>query len=236
MGAAGAAGATGAMGAAGAGDAEEAFRPPIAYDAGPANALLDAAVVALTGGAETCDRGGERAARGTVDDGLLAVLLDDPFLAQPPPKTTGKERYHHRFTEAALARLGLEVAGDDLLATLTAHAAEVAAAECRHNGVAEVVASGGGTDNPVLMKALAERVAPARLRTIDDFGIPSAAKEAYAFAVLGFLTWHGLPGNVPSCTGARHPAVLGALTPGRAPLLLPAPAPTPPARLVIAAA
>jgi anhydro-N-acetylmuramic acid kinase len=210
--------------------------PPLAYDAGPANALLDAAVVALTGGADTCDRGGRRAAGGRVDNDLLAVLLDDPFLAQPPPKTTGKERYHQGFLDAALGRLGRDVAGDDLLATLTAHAGEVAATECRRHGVAEVVVSGGGTDNPVLMKALAERAAPARLRVIDELGIPSAAKEAYAFAVLGFLTWHGLPGNVPSCTGARHPAVLGTITPGRAPLALPPPAPTAPNRLVIAGA
>jgi anhydro-N-acetylmuramic acid kinase len=209
---------------------------PLAYDAGPANALLDAAVIRLTGGAEMCDRGGARAARGTIDEGLLAVLLDDPFLAQGPPKTTGKERYHHGFLEAALARLGRDVAGDDLLATLTAHAAEVAGAECRRHGLAEVVVSGGGTDNPVLMKALAERAAPARLRSIDDLGIPSPAKEAYAFAVLGFLTWHGLPGNVPSCTGARHATILGTITPGRAPLALPPPAPTGPARLVIESA
>jgi anhydro-N-acetylmuramic acid kinase len=205
----------------------------IAYDAGPANALLDAAVVALTDGAESCDRGGARAAGGQVDGGLLEALLDDPFLAQAPPKTTGKERYHHGFTETALARLGRDVAGDDLLATLTAHAAEVAAAECRRHGVAEVIASGGGTDNPVLMAALAERVAPARLRPIDHLGVPSAAKEAYAFAVLGFLTWHGLPGNVPSCTGARHPAILGTITPGPAPLTLPPPAATAPSRLEI---
>jgi len=119
------------------------------------------------------------------------------------------------------------------VATLTAHAAEVAAAECRRHGVAEVIASGGGTDNPVLMGALAERVAPARLRPIDALGLPSAAKEAYAFAVLGFLTWHGLPGNVPSCTGARHPAVLGSITPGRAPLALPPPVPMGPSRLEI---
>src|SRR5207248_2207553 len=102
---------------------------PLAYDAGPANALIDAAVVAVTGGAETCDRGGSRAARGTVDEELLAVLLDDAFLARAPPKTTGKERYHHGFTQAALARLGHAVAADDLLATLTAHAAEVVAAQ-----------------------------------------------------------------------------------------------------------
>ena len=103
---------------------------------------------------ETYDRGGARAARGKVDEALLTLLLDDFFLAQPPPKTTGKERYHHRFTEDALDELGRDLAADDLLATLTAHAAEVAAAECRRHGVAEVIASGGGTENPVLMGAL----------------------------------------------------------------------------------
>ena len=195
--------------------------PPVAYDAGPANALIDAAVASMTSSAETFDRGGAGAARGRVDDALLALLLDDFYLAQPPPKTTGKERYHHGFTEDALDYLGREVDGDDLLATLTAHAAEVAATECRRHGVAEVVASGGGTENPVLMEALAQRLAPARLRTIDELGVPSSAKEAYAFAVLGFLTWHGLPGNVPSCTGARHPVALGSLTPGPAALNLP---------------
>ena len=206
---------------------------PIAYDAGPANALIDAAVVAVTGGAETCDHGGARAARGTVDEALLTLLLDDFFLAQAPPKTTGKERYHHGFTEAALDELGRDLAADDLVATLTAHAAEVAAAECRRHGVAEVIASGGGTENPVFMQALAQRIAPARLRTIDDLGVPSAAKEAYAFAVLGFLTWHGLPSNVPSCTGARRPAVLGNISPGPTPLTLPRPGKTPPRRLEI---
>ena len=206
---------------------------PIAYDAGPANALIDAAVVAVTGGAETCDRGGARAARGKVDEALLTLLLDDFFLAQAPPKTTGKERYHHGFTEAALDELGRDLAADDLVATLTAHAAEVAAAECRRHDVAEALASGGGTENPVLMRRLAQRMAPARLRTIDELGLASAAKEAYAFAVLGFLTWHGLPGNVPSCTGARHATVLGVITPGPSPLTLPPAAATPPVRLEV---
>jgi anhydro-N-acetylmuramic acid kinase len=113
---------------------------PIAYDAGPANALIDAAVVASTGGAETFDRGGARGARGKVDEALLALLLDDFFLSQAPPKTTGKERYHHGFTEAATDELGRDLAADDLVATLTAHAAEVAAGECRRHGLVEVIA------------------------------------------------------------------------------------------------
>ena len=215
------------------GSAPLARPPAIAYDAGPANALIDAAVVAVTRGAETYDAGGRRAARGTVDEALLALLLDDFYLTRTPPKTTGKERYHHGFTEDALDHLGRDLDPDDLIATLTAHAAEVAAAECRRHGVAEVIVSGGGTENPVLMRSLFDRLDPARLRIIDDLGIPSAAKEAYAFAVLGFLTWHGLPGNVPSCTGARHPAVLGTLTPGAAPLALPPPTEMPPSRLEV---
>jgi anhydro-N-acetylmuramic acid kinase len=74
------------------------------------------------------------------------------------------------------------------------------------------------------MRALAERIAPARLRTIDDLGVPSAAKEAYAFAVLGFLTVSGLPATIPSCTGARRSTLLGRVSPGRGPLVLPPPA------------
>jgi anhydro-N-acetylmuramic acid kinase len=207
--------------------------PPLAYDAGPANALLDAAVVSLTGGTERCDREGRRAARGQVHPGLLAALHDDGYYRRPPPKTTGKERFHAGYLEAVLAQVET-VDPDDLLATLTVHAAEVVAAECRRHGVAEVVASGGGTANPVLMDALEGRLGPAcRLRRIDDLGIASEAKEAYAFAVLGCLTVNGLPGALPACTGARRGALLGSLTPGTRPLVLPAPAEVVPTRLVI---
>ncbi len=191
---------------------------PVAFDVGPANALLDAAVARLTDGAERADTDGRRAARGRVHDALLAALLDDPYYDRPPPKTTGKERFHLAYLDAALARLPGAPDGDDLCATLTAAVAEVVAAACRRSGVAEVVASGGGTANPVLMAALADRLAPAALRTTDDFGLPSAAKEAYAFAALGFLSVHGLPGTLPSLTGARHPAVLGRLTAGPRPV------------------
>jgi anhydro-N-acetylmuramic acid kinase len=208
--------------------------PPFAYDAGPANALLDAAVVSLTGGAERCDRDGRRAARGQVHPGLLAALHDDGYYRRPPPKTTGKERFHAGYLEAVLARVGEAVDPDDLLATLTAHAAEVVAAECRRHSVAEVVASGGGTANPVLMSALEGRLGPeCRLRRIDDLGIASEAKEAYAFAVLGYLTVNGLPGALPACTGARRGTLLGNITPGARPLVLPPPAGVVPSRLEI---
>lgn len=208
---------------------------PVAFDAGPANALLDAAVARLSGGSETHDAGGRRAGRGRVDEPLLAVLLDDPYYDQPPPKTTGKERFHLGYLDAALARLPAPPPDDDLCATLTAHVAEVVAAACRRHGVRHVVASGGGTANPTLMAALAGRLAPAALRTVDDLGLPSAAKEAYAFATLGFLSVHGLPGTLPSLTGARHPTVLGRLSAGPRPVPV-APRPVAlPARLVVEA-
>jgi anhydro-N-acetylmuramic acid kinase len=207
-------------------------RPPVAYDAGPANALLDAAAARLTGGESACDRDGEGAARGRVDEALLAALHDDAYYRLPPPKTTGKEHFHRGYLDAVLARVG-PVAPEDLLATLTVHAAEVVAAECARYDVDEVIASGGGTENPVLMKILADRLGDTRLRTVDELGIPSAAKEAYAFAVLGYLTFCGLPGTLPACTGARRPVILGSISPGAGPLRLPVPSEVAPRRLVI---
>jgi len=206
--------------------------PPVAFDAGPANALLDAAVVRLSGGSERHDHHGRRAARGRVHEALLAALLADPYYDRPPPKTTGREHFHLAYLDAALAGVAAAPGDDDLCATLTAHVAEIVAAACRRHGVDQVIASGGGTRNPSLMDGLADRLAPATVRVIDDLGLPSDAKEAYAFATLGFLSVHGLPGTLPSLTGARHPTVLGTLTAGPRPLTA-APAVAAPARLLL---
>ena len=99
--------------------------------------------------------------------------------------------------------------------------AHTVAAAVRQAGATEVIASGGGTLNPTLMAMLAEQLREIPVLTSDELGVPSAAKEAYAFAVLGFCTAHGLPGTVASCTGARHASVLGSLTPGRRGLPVP---------------
>ncbi|MBX6384817.1 MAG: anhydro-N-acetylmuramic acid kinase [Microbispora sp.] len=204
--------------------------PPLAYDTGPASALMDAAVRAATG--RPYDEDGRLAAAGRVHEGLLAELLAEPYYHRPPPKTTGKELFHPGYLErvAGPYELGLP----DLLATLAALTAETVAAEIRRHRLGTVVVSGGGVRNLALMRALRERTEGVRLVPSDDLGVPSDAKEAVAFSYLGWLTAHGLPGTVPACTGAAGARVLGTITPGRGPLRLPAPLAAPPRRLRMA--
>jgi anhydro-N-acetylmuramic acid kinase len=205
--------------------------PPVAYDTGPANALLDAAIVGTTNGAESFDADGARSLRGRVDPALLAQLLADPYYGLPAPKTTGKELFHAGYLGARPAARDLAL--DDLLATLAALTVETVARELEQHGVERVVASGGGTRNRAIMDGLRARLPGLELATFDELGVPAQAKEAVVFALIGFLTASGLAGAVPSCTGAGRAAVLGSITPGRAPLELPEPAGTPPQRLVL---
>ncbi|MEU3527352.1 anhydro-N-acetylmuramic acid kinase [Streptomyces sp. NPDC038707] len=205
---------------------------PLAFDTGPANALLDAAVHHFTDGAARYDEDGRRAGAGRISPELLRVLLDDPYYRRPAPKSTGKEHFHLPYLRRALDTVPVPAAAD-VLATLTRLTAVTVADACRAHGVTRLVVSGGGTRNPVLMRMLAEELPGVPLHPSDDLGLPSAAKEALAFAVLGFLTAHGLPGALPSGTGARRATVLGSITPGRAPLRLPEPAARPPRRLRI---
>jgi len=189
-------------------------RDPVAFDTGPANALIDAAVKERTAGAMSFDRDGRMAAAGKVDTELLARLLADPYYERPAPKSTGKELFHLRYLTQMLSGLPA-IADVDVIATLTALTACTVADATRDAGATEVIASGGGTLNPTLMAMLRQHLAGVTVLTSDELGLPAAAKEAYAFAVLGFCTVHGLPGTIASCTGARHPSVLGSLTPGR---------------------
>jgi anhydro-N-acetylmuramic acid kinase len=192
-------------------------REPLAYDIGPANALTDAVVAVETGGRESWDEGGTRAARGKVDERLLTELLDEPYYELPPPKSTGKELFHLAYVREKVG--GRSISTDDLLATLTALSAETVAADLLELGVADVVAAGGGTRNPTLMAELARRLPGVPIETFDVFGIPETAKEALVFAIIGILTVHRLPASVPSCTGAGHASILGAVVPGATPLL-----------------
>lgn len=186
---------------------------PVAFDIGSSNALMDAAVTWLTAGDEVFDRDGERAARGHVDEALLADLLDDPYYDAPAPKSTGKEYFH---LEYLLGTLGTrEIAPDDLLATLCELTVETVARAVEKYNVSELFVAGGGTRNPVLMAGLRRRLTHMPISLIDEFGVPEDAKEACLFALIGFLSVHGLAGTVASATGAREATVLGAIVPGR---------------------
>ncbi|MEU3955864.1 anhydro-N-acetylmuramic acid kinase, partial [Streptomyces achromogenes] len=160
---------------------------PLAFDTGPANALLDAAVHHFTDGAAAYDEDGRRAGVGRVSPGLLRVLLDDPYYRRPAPKSTGKEHFHLPYLRRALDSVPVPDTAD-VLATLTRLTAVTVADACRAHGVTRLVVSGGGTRNPVLMRMLAEELPGVPLGPSDELGLPSAAKEALAFAVLGFLT------------------------------------------------
>ncbi len=187
----------------------------VAFDVGPANGLLDAAVSHFTGGAETYDHDGARAGRGEVHRGLLERLLRDPYYAMPAPKSTGREHFHWAYLREAMdAQTTADLSTDDVLATLTALTATTVADACREHGVTSVVAAGGGTSNHTLMRLLRREMPAVEVTSIDGLGIPSHAKEAYVFAVIGFMSLHGLPGTVASCTGAARSAVLGCLLPG----------------------
>ena len=202
----------------------------LAFDAGPANALIDAATARLCG--EPFDANGQHARHGCVDEQLLTALLDHPYYAQPAPKSTGKELFHWEYVRERLPSDGLPA--DDIIATVTELTARVVADDLARHQVDEVFVSGGGAHNPRLMQRLGA-LAPngCRLGDIRDLGVDTDDKEAYAFALLGFLTVNGLPATVPSCTGAAEPSLLGTITPGASPLRLPEPAPRPPTRLVI---
>ncbi|MFD0266462.1 anhydro-N-acetylmuramic acid kinase [Streptomyces sp. NPDC127106] len=208
---------------------------PMAFDTGPGNALVDAAVRDLTGGRLAYDEDGALAAAGRVHEPLLERLLAEPYYRLPPPRTTGKELFHAGYLRAVLAGCaGPAPSPQDLVATLTRLTARTVAAALHPLRATEVFASGGGVRNPVLMGMLREELAGrTAVRGSEELGLPAAAKEAYAFAVLGYLTLHGLPGNAPGCTGAGGPRVLGSITPGRRPLRLPAPPARAPHALVV---
>ncbi|MFT4042077.1 MAG: anhydro-N-acetylmuramic acid kinase [Gordonia sp. (in: high G+C Gram-positive bacteria)] len=184
-----------------------------AWDIGPANALIDAVVTADATSTATFDRGGALAAGGKILPDLLAALLAEPYYRLPPPKSCGKELFHLGYVDAMLRRLRLEPVLADLVATLTELSAVTIADTLAAAGVRLCIASGGGVHNRVLMRRITELAPRLRLTTSDEFGIPADAKEAVAFALIGWATLHGLPANIPSCTGAAGPRILGRLTP-----------------------
>ncbi|XWX03152.1 anhydro-N-acetylmuramic acid kinase [Aggregatilineales bacterium SYSU G02658] len=194
----------------------EPSAPLSAFDTGPGNALIDAATDALTEGQHRYDPDGQFAAQGRVDAGWLTALMQHPYLHQPPPKTTGRELFGTAQARALVAEGRSRGLGwRDILATLTAFTAHsIAHAYRAHlpHAVDEIVLSGGGQHNRTLVNMLAQ-AADAPVLTHEALGLSGDLKEALVFAVLAYETWHGRPATLPSQTGARHPSLLGQITP-----------------------
>ncbi len=196
----------------------EAFEEIVAFDTGPGNMIIDGTVRLLSKGVKHMDEDGQSAARGTVIDEYLEYLMSHPYFDRVPPKSTGREA----FGVAAYLRDAVanrrDQSFDDLVATATAAVAKTIADAYRRFiaprfTIDHVIVGGGGAKNKTLMKLLARELGQVRLFTMDQYGIPIAAREAIAFAILGNETIMGRPANVPQATGAEHPVILGKITP-----------------------
>ncbi|QFU03232.1 Anhydro-N-acetylmuramic acid kinase [Halomonas sp. THAF5a] len=188
-------------------------RPPLGFDTGPANALLDAWHARHRGGRFDAD--GAWAASGRVDEALLDRLLATPFFHRPPPRSTGREVFHLAWLEAHLT--GGERPEDvqatlaELTAASVALGVEMAREAFAAPPAARLIPCGGGAHNPDLLARLARRLPETPLTTGDDWGWPADWLEAGAFAWLAARRLDGEPGNLPSVTGAAGPRVLGGL-------------------------
>jgi anhydro-N-acetylmuramic acid kinase len=202
-----------------------------AYDLGPAGALMDPAAALATGERQTYDADGAIAARGQVSPALLERLKADGYYRLPPPRSTGREHFNAAYLHEMLAGVEPLLAAQDVAATVTRLLVDLVADAAREHRLAELVLSGGGSKNATTVGWLRSALPGVAVHTTDELGVPAQAKEALAFAVLGYLTWNGAPGSVPAATGARHRSILGALEPGDGPLVLPPPLDVAPARL-----
>jgi anhydro-N-acetylmuramic acid kinase len=186
-----------------------------AFDTGPGNMVIDALVRHFTHGRKTFDRNAEMAARGELLPGLLASLLRDKYFLCPPPKTAGREQYGEKYVGSLLASPEARGAnGEDLVRTATILTA-LTILDALHRfvisrtNIAELIISGGGLHNPLLIAQIETGLQDVRVRSSGDLGVPGDAKEAFAFAVLAWETLHRRPANVPGATGAKKTAVLG---------------------------
>jgi anhydro-N-acetylmuramic acid kinase len=205
---------------------------PFAFDTGPGNMLIDGAVSLLFG--RPFDPFGGIASAGEVNEPMLAELMAHPFLAKLPPKSTGRETFGKAYLEPLLATYAT-LPKEDILATLTEFSAATIALAYEQFvipivPVTEVVLSGGGVHNRTLMSALRRRMRALKtdrqldhrqrsvmdgvtVTTSDAYGIPSQAKEALAFGLMGWAARLGLPNHIPSCTGAGRLTILGKILP-----------------------
>jgi anhydro-N-acetylmuramic acid kinase len=191
----------------------------IAFDTGPGNMVIDALALELF--AKPFDRNGALAAEGRVLAPVLKAALRNPYFQLKPPRTAGREQFGREYAaKFLLACRRQSNKPEDALATATALTAETIAQSYKRfvfpkmKSAVDYIVSGGGARNHTLMAMLAQRLAPlgCELAASEQFGLPVEAKEAAAFALLAWQTWHHLPGNVPAATGATRAVILGQLT------------------------
>lgn len=187
-----------------------------AFDTGPGNMVMDAVLSELTGGKMTYDAGGQFAASGTVDRGLLDRLMEDPYLSRKPPKTTGREYYGPGYVEKIMAYADKNHISDaDLMATVTAFTAETIRYSIEHYFPIKpdrLIIGGGGSMNKTLLQDIAEILPGCKVMTNEDMGYDSNAKEAVAFAVLANEALFAGCNNVPTVTGAKNPVAMGKIS------------------------
>jgi anhydro-N-acetylmuramic acid kinase len=194
----------------------------IAFDTGPGNMVIDAVTEKLFG--LPFDRGGRIAVSGKVLHSAVDEIMRYSFFRRKPPRTAGREEFGREFVREFLRHCG-RCQKQDVVATATALTVrsiansvkkyvQQKANSARGKGFHELILSGGGAKNTTLVEMLKTELAPLglRLRLSDEFGLPSVAKEAVAFAVMAHETWHRRPSNVPSATGAKRAAVLGKIS------------------------
>jgi anhydro-N-acetylmuramic acid kinase len=212
--------------------ARASLRQIVAFDTGPGNMVIDAVMEELF--RRRYDRDGKVAASGRVLDEVIAQLLHAPFFRQKPPRTAGREEFGREYVGRFL-QICQGASKADVVATATALTARSIAdaikrfvlprfvfpatalrSQRRDHQMRgrQMIVSGGGAKNPTLMSMLRDQIAPLgiSLHFSDEFGLPAEAKEAVAFALLAHETWHRRPSNVPSATGAKHPAILGKIS------------------------
>ena len=191
-----------------------------AFDTGPGNMVIDAVTQELF--ARKFDRNGKIAASGDVIEPVVLRILSQRFFRARPPKTAGREEFGREFV-AEFLRACKGARKPDIVATATALTARSISEAVRRfvipgsparNRFRELILSGGGARNSTLVAMLAQELAPLGIvvRFSDEFGLPSQAKEAVAFALLAYETWNRRPSNVPSATGAKRAAILGKIS------------------------
>jgi anhydro-N-acetylmuramic acid kinase len=187
----------------------------VAFDTGPGNMLMDALVWHFTRKKQRFDRGARLARQGQPNAKVLKELLRDPYLRLGPPKSTGREYYGRAYFQELL-RMGKKYGAgpNDLIRTTTEFtvASVVDALKrfvLRKTKIQQLIVSGGGAKNPLIMAQLTAALAPMEVMASSKLGVPEEAKEAYAFALLAYEAWHRRTGNLPSATGAERAVVLG---------------------------